>query len=523
MNNRKKNSNSNNKSQSEDNEGTFLTQPPNKNKTPQVNPDTEKIQEQIQKQAILLKQINDAEQKLKIAQEQRKKLITTKKKDIEMKDQTINQMRAANDHLQKELDILQTQVEKNFDSAEYKEKNEKFEQEKKKREEPLLQIINVKKKQLSEIVQKSNKFRKEKEDIQKDLEQKVDLEQINKLTSEIKLTQEKIDDLEKEKKYLLQQNGEHSKCEEENTKIRKEIEEIKNELEKLRKENKQKSKIEQKNQSMKIKEINHYLTDKQIKEKNQQRIKNAIDKYWQKNKNLLDTTLEEENKIMKTSPSNTDKKIAKKQKMKNYTEEVLKKNIDINQNSQNNDKLPIIPLFKEKEKQILLGILPEKELNKYERRFEYVEKEKNNLLRQYNVENKQFKKENKDLENKYEFSNNQLNEGAQKNKMLENQLIEQQKQFEQLTNKLAQIKKNISLTKIEVRTKDEENKNLINKLKRLQKIYQNVKGIEIENNENTQRYEGNYEEKINDEKINDNNGEYNNQGINYGKEENEME
>ena len=74
MNNRKKNSNSNNKSQSEDNEGTFLTQPPNKNKTPQVNPDTEKIQEQIKKQAILLKQINDAEQKLKIAQEQRKKL-----------------------------------------------------------------------------------------------------------------------------------------------------------------------------------------------------------------------------------------------------------------------------------------------------------------------------------------------------------------------------------------------------------------------------------------------------------------
>ena len=114
-----------------------------------------------------------------------------KRQEIEDKEKKINQMRATNDHLQKELDILQTQVEQNFDNIEYKEKNKQFEQEKKKREEPLLQIIKVKEKELSEIVQKSNKFRKEKEEIQKDLEQKVNLEQINKLTSEIKIKKNK--------------------------------------------------------------------------------------------------------------------------------------------------------------------------------------------------------------------------------------------------------------------------------------------------------------------------------------------
>ena len=72
-------------------------------------------------------------------------------------------MRETNDHLQKELDILQTQVEQNFENIEFKEKNEQFIQEKKKREEPLLQMIKVKEKQLSEIVQKSTKFRKEME------------------------------------------------------------------------------------------------------------------------------------------------------------------------------------------------------------------------------------------------------------------------------------------------------------------------------------------------------------------------
>ena len=67
----------------------------------------------------------------------------------------------------------------------------------------------------------------------------------------------------------------------------------------------------------------------------------------------------------------------------------------------NNDenKLPKIPLFKQNEKKVLLGILPEKELNKYEKRYEIVEKEKDYLYRQYMVENKKLEKENKNLEN----------------------------------------------------------------------------------------------------------------------------
>ena len=57
---------------------------------------------------------------------------------------------------------------------------------------------------------------------------------------------------------------EHDKCDEENKKINKEIEEVKLNLEKIRKENRQKSQIEKNNQSLKLKEINHNLTEKQI-------------------------------------------------------------------------------------------------------------------------------------------------------------------------------------------------------------------------------------------------------------------
>ena len=59
----------------------------------------------------------------------------------------------------------------------------------------------------------------------------------------------------------------------------------------------------------------------------------------------------------------------------------------------------------------------------------------------------------------------------QKNKLLQNQLITQQKELENLTNKLLEMEKNLESKKIKVKLKDEENKNLVKKLKKLQKTY----------------------------------------------------
>jgi hypothetical protein len=158
-------------------------------------------------------------------------------------------------------------------------------------------------------------------------------------------------------------------------------------------------------------------------------VKSSIDKYWEKNKALLNNL--EESQISQTIPTSISAKStnAKKRKVDSYAEEVRNKNMELNNN---NSELPKIPLFKQNEKKILLGVLPEKELKKYEKRYDYVDKEKNNLLRKYHLETKQLEKENKDLEFKYEYSNNQLNEGEQKNKKLENQLNEQQKEIERL-------------------------------------------------------------------------------------------
>ena len=104
----------------------------------------------------------------------------------------------------------------------------------------------------------------------------------------------------------------------------------------------------------------------------------------------------------------------------------------------------------------------------------------------------------------------------QKNKLLQNQLITQQKELENLTNKLLEMKKNLESKKIEVKLKDEENKNLVKKLKELQKIYHiNIDEKMIyENGE--EQFEGKDEEK------NRESNEELNKGTFSGEEENEI-
>ena len=55
-----------------------------------------------------------------------------KKKEIERKERTINQMTETNKKLKSELEILQVEVQEKLDKIKFKEKNDIFENEKKK-------------------------------------------------------------------------------------------------------------------------------------------------------------------------------------------------------------------------------------------------------------------------------------------------------------------------------------------------------------------------------------------------------
>ena len=468
-------------------EHTLITQQPLKKKKKEDLEIERREKEELNKKLFLLQKIKESEEKLKFEQEQRKNLIEMKKKEIERKERTINQMTETNKKLKSELEILQVEVQEKLDKMEFKEKNDIFENEKKKRYAPLEQLLKVKEKELQNSIDIVKTYKKEKEQLQQIIEDKVDMVQINSLNDQIKLAQEKIYDLEKEQKYLLKVKEEHKKCAFEQNKIQKEIDELKKQINELKQQNKEKAKTERIHLSMQTSQImkdNININRKSPEEKELQ-IKNSLDEFWSKNKDKLMESDDENNSNENNNNNNLNdmkKKEDKKENIlnikKKIAEEIRNENLKI---GKSNELLPKIPLFNQNEKKILLNILPEKEIEKFEKRYECIDNAKNNLKRKYALETKLLNKENKDLENKYEISLLQLKENEQKNKNLLIQINEQKKEVFSLQKKLEQCIKVLEEQKNKVRLKDEENKILVKELTELQLNYEKNPLNKIEN------------------------------------------
>ena len=403
-----------------------------------------------------------------------------KKKEIERKERTINQMTETNKKLKSELEILQVEVQEKLDKMEFKEKNDIFENEKKKRYAPLEQLLKVKEKELQNSIDIVKTYKKEKEQLQQIIEDKVDMVQINSLNDQIKLAQEKIYDLEKEQKYLLKVKEEHKKCAFEQNKIQKEIDELKKQINELKQQNKEKAKTERIHLSMQTSQImkDNININKKSPEEKELQIKNSLDEFWSKNKDKLmesddenNTNENNNNNILNDMKKKEDKKENILNIKKKIAEEIRNENLKI---GKSNELLPKIPLFNQNEKKILLNILPEKEIEKFEKRYECIDNAKNNLKRKYALETKLLNKENKDLENKYEISLLQLKENEQKNKNLLIQINEQKKEVFSLQKKLEQCIKVLEDQKNKVRLKDEENKILVKELTDLQLNYEKM-------------------------------------------------
>ena len=351
-----------------------------------------------------------------------------------------------NEKLQNEFKNLQTKAQENMDKIENREKNDRNEQEKQNRQNSLEQMLKVKEKELSNSNYQVDKFTKEKEKLRKKLDETININEINYLKDQIKVAQEKVDELNKEKKYLSDIQEEHFKCQEKFQNLNQEIDKLKEELNEIKKQQRKETKFDHNNlgimnNSKSMKKITSGKGDlglgqgigigakllKQNQEE-EEKIKKSLEKFWKVNKDkLLSLSSEkiEQNKIhIAMAKNNLNSEIKTKlikktnnlfNKKKKFGEELRNKNIDNNLSNE----LPLIPLFNTQEKKILLNILPEKELEKFEKRYEFVDKEKNNLQRKLVFETKNLNKENKELEDKFEMSNNQIKENEEKNKALE--------------------------------------------------------------------------------------------------------
>ena len=240
----------------------------------------------------------------------------------------------------------------------------------------------------------------------------------------------------------------------------------------------------------------------------EEKIKNSLDKFWSKNREKLENENyndeeinEEDNNKNKKKTEEEINKIKKEKAQK--AQKLLVDHIRNENMGISTPELPKISLFNQNEKKILLNVLPEKEIEKFEKRYDALDNAKNNLKRKFALETKSLDKENKDLEKRYEFSVSQLKENERKNKLLLVQVNEQKNEVFALRKKLQDSIKYLNDSKLRIQEKDEENRNLVKQLEELRMKYIEapVKKEDQENEEN------NNEE--NDDNLEKNNGEEN--------------
>jgi hypothetical protein len=131
-------------------------------------------------------------------------------------------------------------------------------------------------------------------------------------------------------------------------------------------------------------------------------------------------------------------------------------------------ELPKIPLFDKNKKKALQNILPEKEIQKYEKRYEYINKEKDNLIRKYNNETIHLKTEQNILTKNNESCEKQLDENKKENKKLESQIKKQKRNLVELEKQLNDLKNELEETKSNISNQEQANRELLKILQRLQ-------------------------------------------------------
>ena len=160
----------------------------------------------------------------------------------------------------------------------------------------------------------------------------------------------------------------------------------------------------------------------------------------------------------------------------------------------NNNEFPALPLFNNNEKKILLNVLPEEEIIKYEKRYECADIERKNLQRKYAFENKQLLKEKKDIKIKFEINSNQLKENEEKNNYLTIMIEEQEKEYKNLINKMNNMIKEIEMKKGKLKEWEVENQVMTKKLQEIKAKYEEVQNNEEEDEGDGKEEEGEEEE-----------------------------
>ena len=483
-------------------QGVLMTIPPNKKRKKVIKIETEntkKEKEEIQKQNEIKLQIKELEEKIAFEKDQRNKVMSMKKAELLRKEKNIEQIEETNKKLEIEINRIKKEIDTKLNKTDEKDKEKEKKVNNNATNNPLEKELKENDKEIENSKQLIDQYKKDINNLQKIIDKKIDITEINNLKVEIKNTQERISILQKEKKYLLNINEEHNKCLEYQTKLQEDINYYQNELNKLKMENKEKEKIKTEQHINNTKSNNNKykgLSPEQIQQKKEKHIQNSLSEFWSQNKQKLLKYSLSDNKITNkeelSNKNKNNKNYLLYNKKKKYGEGIKDFNLDI----YNNNDLPVLPLFNNKEKKILLNVLPEEEIQKYEKRYECADVEKKNLRRKYAFETRQLLKENRDIKNQFELNTKQLKENEEKNSLLSLQIEEKEKEYEKLKNKMNNMIKEMEEKKKKIKEWEVENQVMAQRLQEIRAKYE-----EVDKEEEEEEGEGKGDEEEEEEEV----------------------
>ena len=169
------------------------------------------------------------------------------------------------------MEFLRKAKEQLDTTSKEKEKDGKKGKNKNKKTNALEEMFNAKEKELKHYIAKNKSKEKEIERLQKELDSKVNLEQVTNLKNQIQLAAKKNEELDKIIEEMEPIRLEHEKCEEEKNRIKNEINNLKESLKEIRKTNRKTFKKEEKD---KRKVMLHNNMSQLYKDLNEEEIKN---------------------------------------------------------------------------------------------------------------------------------------------------------------------------------------------------------------------------------------------------------
>jgi len=501
----------------------------------------------LKKEDLILK-LKEFEEKLKFEKEDKRKQIELKNKEIEEKDKLIFSIGGKNRKLLAELEELKKEVDDKLDKIGMKQLAEKEKEiQKKKKEQPYEQVLKVKEKELKNALNLLDIIKKDKDNLQKNLEDNADAKKVRALEDRLKEEENKYHQLEIEVKLSKSLRDEHNKCEQIRENYEKEKRNLLSEIkyykdktkeitQKMKEEEERSNKMHNylanmnnpnpnsneensnnNSNSLNLPNINNF-SGKRASNNNLARSKEInLEKYWK----LLDSADKNsqyytDGRLLEKSPpgkesSKNNKYINKFDNKKNFSDRqkfsvsLSHKTFKVD-NEENAQKL-----FGMEEKEILLKILPSNEVEKLEKKFEMVQKNKIALEKKFQLDTKLHTKKITELEERLEYTNLHNKELEQRNKILGYQINEHKNENKIVSRKFNELTSNISATKLNLKQKEEENKMLVLKIQEMQKsineLNSNNHSNNMQNNSDTDENNNQNEEHNENEHMDNEEGE----------------